>query len=75
LALPIAGLMTTLSAREVNERLVDLHTLAYTEVGVSRSVEPFMTLCFMALPVIPAYKVTDMGLFDVTQFKLVGMEI
>ncbi|MFA7169011.1 MAG: adenine deaminase C-terminal domain-containing protein [Sphaerochaetaceae bacterium] len=49
--------------------------MAYTEVGVSRSVEPFMTLCFMALPVIPAYKVTDMGLFDVTQFKLVGMEI
>lgn len=74
LALPIAGLMTTLSASEVNDQLGRLHELAYTELGVSRAVEPFMTLCFMALPVIPAYKVTDLGLFDVTTFQLVPLE-
>lgn len=75
LALPIAGLMTTLSAEEVNGRLQELHDLAYRILKVNPDVEPFMTLCFMALPVIPAYKVTDMGLFDVTQFKMVDMEL
>jgi adenine deaminase len=75
LALPIAGLMTDLPALEVNEKLVELHELAYSELSVSRNIDPFMTLCFMALPVIPAYKVTDMGLFDVTTFSLVPLEL
>lgn len=75
LALPIAGLMTDLPAKEVAAKLTELHEEAYTVLGVNREVEPFMTLCFMALPVIPAYKVTDMGLFDVGQFKLVPLEI
>jgi adenine deaminase len=35
--------------------------------------DPFMTLAFMALPVIPKLKVTDYGLIDVEQFKVVGL--
>jgi len=35
--------------------------------------DPFMTLSFLALPVIPALKLTDKGLVDVTQFKFVPL--
>lgn len=75
LALPIAGLMSDQSESVVEKKLEDLHEEAYSILGVNPVVDPFMTLCFMALPVIPAYKVTDMGLFDVTQFKLVPLEL
>jgi len=34
-----------------------------------------MTLCFMSLPVIPELKLTDMGLFDVTTFSFVSLEV
>ena len=37
-------------------------------------VEPVMTLCFMSLAVIPEVKLTDMGLFDVTQFRFIPLE-
>ena len=33
-----------------------------------------MTLCFMSLAVIPELKITDMGLFDVTEFKFISIE-
>ncbi|MFA7117205.1 MAG: adenine deaminase [Sphaerochaetaceae bacterium] len=75
LALPIAGLMTDLDAFSVSDKLSKLHELAHENLGVSPDIDPYMTLCFMALPVIPDYKVTDMGLFDVSQFKLVDLEL
>ena len=55
--------------------LEELHHLAHSELGVHPSIDPFMTLGFMALPVIPSYKLTDMGLFDVRIFDFVPMEI
>ncbi len=72
--MPIAGIMSDQSAEWVDEKLVRLHRLAHAELGVSKEVEPIMTLCFMALPVIPEIKLTDMGLFDVTIFDFISVE-
>ena len=74
MALPIAGLMTTESGEWVAERLHALHEKARNELGVSADVEPIMTLTFMALPVIPALKLTNRGLFDVEKFDFVSLE-
>jgi adenine deaminase len=75
LPLPIAGLMTDLDGQDVARKLEELHTLAQKELSVSETVDPFMTLCFMSLPVIPTYKLTDMGLFDVRKFDFVPLEL
>ena len=48
--------------------------MEHEELKVSETVEPVMTLCFMSLAVIPELKLTDMGLFDVTQFKFIEIE-
>lgn len=72
--LEIAGLMTDLSAEEVCICLNNMHTIAYEQLGVNKDVDPFMTLCFMALPVIPELKLTDCGLFDVTKFQFTPLE-
>ena len=71
----IAGLMTNFSAEEVAKRLEELHEIALNTLHINSNVDPFMTLCFMSLPVIPAIKLTDMGLFDVTQFKFINPEV
>jgi adenine deaminase len=73
--LEIAGLMTDLPAEEVCKCLKEMHDIAYDKLKVSRKVDPFMTLCFMALPVIPELKLTDCGLFDVTRFSFVPLEL
>lgn len=72
--MPIAGLMSDQSGQWVAERLEAIHETAYTQLGIHRSVEPVMTLCFMSLAVIPELKLTDMGLFDVTQFQFIPLE-
>ncbi len=69
--LEIAGLMTDESVEEVVGCLEKMHETAEKELGVNKEIDPFMTLCFMALPVIPAYKLTDCGLFDVRSFQFV----
>jgi len=71
LPLPIAGLMSDQPAERVCAGLDDL--LAAARHLGSRLADPFMTLSFMALPVIPALKITDMGLVDVDQFKQVPL--
>jgi adenine deaminase len=71
LELPIAGLMSKLSVREVSERLRRLNEAA-AELGV-RLKDPFMALSFLALPVIPELKLTDMGLVDVERSELVSL--
>ena len=73
MALPIAGLMTAESGEWVADRLETLHRKAL-ELGVSADVEPIMTLTFMALPVIPALKLTARGLFDYEKFDFVPPE-
>lgn len=67
MALPIAGLMTDLPVDRASEAYAELDKMA-KESG-STLTAPFMTLSFMALPVIPDLKVTDLGLFDVNKFS------
>jgi len=67
LPLEIAGLMTHRSGEEVAAQYQEL-TARARELGCSLEA-PFMTLSFMALPVIPELKITDKGLFDVTRFE------
>jgi len=72
--LPIGGLMSDQSGEWVARKLKSLEQMAVKELGVSKEVDPLMTLCFMSLPVIPELKITDMGLFDVTAFKFISLE-
>lgn len=75
LELPIAGLMSDKPVEEVNKILKDMLTIAYKNLNVNKEIEPFMTLSFLALPVIPEIKVTDMGLVDVTNFKFIDISV
>lgn len=70
--LPIGGLMSTKSAKEVTAELQEFDRVAQ-KLGVHATIDPIMTLSFMSLEVIPELKLTDMGLFDVTQFKFVDI--
>ena len=74
LPLPVGGLMSDQSGESVRDSLADVHDKAFNVLGVSREVEPLMTLCFMSLPVIPKLKLTDMGLFDVDKFDFVDVQ-
>ncbi len=71
LSLPIAGLMSDKPGNEVARQYKKLNRIA-KELG-SALTAPFMTLSFMALPVIPSLKITDKGLFDVEAFH--GIEL
>ncbi|MEM2636851.1 MAG: adenine deaminase [Candidatus Korarchaeota archaeon] len=73
LPLPIAGLISNLKIEEVADRFNKIVETAHA-IG-SRLSDPFMTLSFMALPVIPELKITDKGLFDVTDFKFANLFI
>ena len=66
IALPIAGLMCDLAVDELSKLEVQLNN-ATKKLGCKMS-NPFMTLSFMALPVIPHLKITDKGLVDVNKF-------
>ncbi|MBI3928188.1 MAG: adenine deaminase [Armatimonadetes bacterium] len=71
LALPIGGLMSDRPLEEVknaNERLYQ----ATLEMG-GTTPNPFMSLSFLALPVVPALKLTDRGLVDVEKFQLIDL--
>lgn len=74
LILEVGGIMTDAPMMEVVEHLEQMNRLAI-DMGVNRNIEPFMTLAFLALPVIPDLKLTDRGLFDVTQFGFVAIEV
>lgn len=74
LPLPIAGLISDQSLKKVNHELKEMLKIAY-DMGVNKDIEPFMTLGFLALPVIPELKLTDMGLFDVTKFDFIDVEV
>lgn len=74
LQLKIAGLMSEDSMESVNEKLKMMLKVAHETLGVSKNLDPFMTLSFLALPVIPEIKLTDMGLFDVTKFEFISIE-
>lgn len=70
LALPVAGLMSLEPFEVVRDRLVELRDAA-KGLGVELT-EPFLQLAFLALPVIPALKITDRGMVDVTKFEIIA---
>ena len=73
LPLEIAGLMSKDSIPEVAKKLKKMKEKVYS-MGVTRQ-SPFMTLSFMALPVIPSLKITDQGLFDIDENKFVSLGV
>lgn len=70
----VGGIMSDQSGEWVSEKLAQIHKDAYEELGINKEVEPVMTLCFMSLAVIPEIKLTDKGLFDVTQNAFISIE-
>ena len=64
LALPVAGLVSDLPLGDVDARLEQAKDAAYA-LGVSRGIDPFMTLSFISLPVIPELRLTTHGMLDV----------
>ena len=70
LPLPIAGLMTAAPVNDVLEIQQALLDALYS-LGAKRDSDPLIALSFMALPVIPAVKLTDEGLFDAVNFKFI----
>ena len=69
LELPIAGLMSDEPLTTVNEKLENPKLSAY-ELGADKSIDPFMTLSFLSLPVIPSLRITTKGVFDAENWKM-----
>ncbi|MFT8872228.1 MAG: adenine deaminase [Sporolactobacillus sp.] len=72
LSLPIAGLMTEQSGSEAAAALRLLRRAA-SRLGAPKTFNPFLTLSFLSLPVIPDLKLTDTGLFDVRRFQHIAV--
>ena len=70
--LPVAGLMSELSAEEVAWQNALLRRVVY-DMGADNSIEPFMSMAFMSLPVIPNLKMITKGLIDVNRQALVSL--
>ena len=64
LSLPIAGLMCDLDILEAQQKIEELKNAAYMQ-GVKKGIDPFMTLSFVSLPVIPAIRITSLGVVEV----------
>lgn len=73
LKLDIAGIMSSDSIEDVEKNMKRLLKNA-RKLGIKEGIDPFMTMGFMALPVIPEIKITDKGLFDVNNFKHIDIE-
>ncbi len=71
LALPIAGIISPRPLAEVRRAVIALNSAARRLGSPLR--DPFMTLSFLALPPIPALKITDRGLVDVENFRIVPL--
>ena len=70
LPLPIAGLMTEQDADHVQEKL-HFMSIQSRRMGIPECYDPFLTLSFLSLPVIPELRITDRGIFDVQQEQYV----
>lgn len=73
LALPVCGLMSTLSSDEVKKIMKEMLAAA-RRLGTNENIDPFITLSFMALPVIPELRLTEKGLFDVNSFSFIEFQ-
>ena len=74
LALPISGLMTDEPAEVTVKELKKLHDALHT-IHPNLDFHLFLTLSFISLPVIPELKLTDTGLFDVSSFQHISLEV
>ena len=70
LELSIGGIMSEDTLENVNDALENAKAAAFS-LGVNRGIDPFMTLSFMSLPVIPALRLTTRGMVDVLTQKYV----
>jgi len=75
LELEVGGILTTKPIEKTTEILREMMEISYNVLGVNKEIDPFMTLSFMGLPVIPKLKLTDMGLFNVDDFKFVDVSV
>lgn len=75
LEMPVAGLISYEKGEVIAQKLQLLHDNATEHLNVKVDLDAFTTLSFMALVVIPFYKLTDMGLFDVGSFSFVDLEL
>ncbi len=73
-SLDIAGLMSSASVDEVIARTKEL-TAAARSMGVKECYEPFMSMAFCSLLVIPRLKLSDRGLFDLDKFSFVDLDV
>jgi adenine deaminase len=73
LPLPIAGLISLGTAEKVVAQMEKLLQAAKEMGAIPKN--PFQTLSFLALPVIPELKITDKGLVDVSQFRIIPLEV
>lgn len=73
LPLNVGGLMSDLPYEKVHEKLQELYGAA-RQIGASKAFNPFLMLSFLTLPVIPALKLTDQGLFDFSRFTHIAVE-
>lgn len=71
--LPISGLMADRPFEKVNEEILRLKK-NLKELGFKGNFDPFLTLSFLTLPVIPEIKLTDMGLFDFKAFQHISIK-
>lgn len=74
LELEISGLMTDKEINYVEEKIHNLEKIIRGK-GVSKLIDPFLTLSFLALPVVPEIKITDLGLFDVKKLRFINIEV
>lgn len=74
LALPIAGLMSPIDGYELARQYAEIDQWTKSELACHLKA-PFMLMSFLALPVIPSLKMTDLGLFDVEKFGFVSVGI
>ena len=70
LPLNICGLMSSAPAEELISSLDEIAAKAHAQ-GVLDGIDPFISLSFMALPVIPKLRITDMGMFDTEKFEFI----
>ncbi len=71
LPLPVAGLISDKDFDYVIQKSMELNSSA-KEIGCLID-DPFMTMGFLSLPVIPEIKITDKGLFDATKFEFIDL--
>lgn len=71
LPLPVGGLMSDAPFEEIQQRTSEILAKA-KGMGIPQQIDPFISLSFMTLPVIPTIRLTDKGLFDVTTFSMIN---